>query len=59
MALMKEQHRLINDIDLTFGDIIISETEDQVVIPENLRPTEAMQARFMQNCLKEGILTTI
>jgi len=54
---MKEQYILKNDIDLTFNDVITSDDENQSNISENLRPTQAMQDKFMQNCVDLGIHT--
>lgn len=43
-------------IDLTFDGTIISEDEKQSNVPENLRPTPAMQNRFIENCIEKGVL---
>ena len=56
---MKEQYALVTVMDLTFDDDTIPENENQVKIPENLCPTEAMQERFMRNCAELGIFVTI
>lgn len=56
---MSTRHELLDDTDLTFDDVIVAETENQVEIPENLIPTSSMQDRFMQNCVDMGILQTI
>jgi len=57
--VMETPYKLTSDIDLTFDDIITLDGEDQAKTVENLVPTANMQARFMQNCLEMGILTTI
>lgn len=56
---MGTQYKLTSDIDLTFDDIITLNAKDQAKIAEKLVPTVTMQAKFMQNCLEMGILTTI
>lgn len=56
---MGNQYKLTNAIDLTFDDVIISDNEDQAEIPSDLQPTEAMQERFMKNCVNMGILASI
>jgi len=53
---MNTQYVLANDIDLTFDDVVVSESESQSSVPENLRPTQAMQDKFTQNCIDLGIL---
>lgn len=56
---MGTQYKSTSDIDFTFDDIITLDAKDQAKIAENLVPIATMQARFMQNCLEMGILTTI
>jgi len=55
---MQAKYKLKNEMDLTFDEISI-ENENISKVPEHLRPTEAMQERFLQNCVDCGILEEI
>lgn len=55
---MKKQYSLTNDTDLTLADVDTSKNVENVEVSGNLRPTQAMQDHFMQNCVDMGILTT-
>jgi len=56
---MKTEYKLKSDyIDLTFDEVSL-EDEDQFEDSEDLRPTEAMQARFLQNCVDLDILEIV
>jgi len=55
---MKTEYKLKMNIDLTFDDVLL-ENEEQYEVSEDLRPTQAMQDRFLQNCVKLGILEVV
>lgn len=55
---MKTKYKLKNDLDLTFDEISIK-NEDISEVPEHLRPTQAMQDRFLQNCFDRGLLEEV
>jgi len=57
--MMEGQYSLVNGVDLTFDDVDMPKNEKISEISEKLRPTQAMQDRFMKNCVDMGILTTI
>ena len=58
-TMMEGQYSLVNGVDLTFDDVDMPKNEKISEISEKLRPTQAMQDRFMKNCVDMGILTTI
>ena len=53
---MKSEYTLKNDLDLTLDDNETLEVDEKSTVSEKLRPTEAMQEKFMQNCVEKGIL---
>jgi hypothetical protein len=57
--MMEGQYSLANGVDLTFDDVDMPKSEKNPEISEKLRPTQAMQERFMQNCIDMGILIAI
>lgn len=55
LSTFSDNYELVNNIDLTLDHINIDH-ENIPAVPTELIPTEAMQERFLQNCLKKGII---
>ncbi len=53
---MKNQYELNTKIDLSLDDVQMSDKEEYFTISRDLQPTEAMQSRFIQNCVDLGVL---
>ena len=55
--MKKHVKYLYKGVDLSFDDVEIDEVIEDV--PEALQPTEAMQERFLENCVEMGILEKV
>jgi hypothetical protein len=57
MKMKKHEIYVYEGQDLTFDDVNTDEVTDEV--PEALHPTREMQARFLRNCERLGILIRV
>jgi len=56
---MNQKYKLKNEIDLTFDEVLSGDEPPINQASTDLRPTPAMQARFIQNCVDLDILELV